>query len=111
MIQKTGSINILLIVADDLGVDNISGYEEQPNFSAQTPSVDALASEGTLFRNVWANPMCSPSRASLLTGRHAFRHGVTHPGPATGDLADIEETIAEAISSAGYQSAKFAVVC
>jgi len=107
VIQKTGSTNILLIVADDLGVDNISGYEEQPNFSAQTPSVDALASEGALFRNVWANPMCSPSRASLLTGRHAFRHGVTHPGPETRDLADIEETIAEAISSAGYQSALF----
>jgi len=106
-IQKTGTTNILLIVADDLGVDNISGYEEQPNFSAQTPSIDLLADEGVLFRNTWANPMCSPSRASLLTGRHAFRHGVTHPGAATGELADIEETIAEAISSAGYQSALF----
>ncbi|MCP4410976.1 MAG: sulfatase-like hydrolase/transferase [Gammaproteobacteria bacterium] len=106
-IQKDGSVNILLIVADDLGVDNVSGYEEQPNFTAQTPNIDDLVNEGVLFRNAWANPMCSPSRASLLTGRHAFRHGVTHPGGSTGQLANAEETIAEVLSLAGYKTALF----
>jgi len=99
--------NILLIVADDLGVDNVSGYGEQPNHTAQTPVIDNLASNGVLFRNAWANPQCSPSRASLLTGRHAFRHGVTHPGGAVSTLASSEETIAEILSAAGYQTALF----
>ncbi len=106
-IQKNGSVNILLIVADDLGVDNISGYEEQPNFTAQTPNIDILVNEGVLFRNAWANSLCSPSRASLLTGRHAFRHGVTYTGGTTGQLANAEETIAEVLSLAGYKTALF----
>jgi len=106
-IEKNGTANILLIVGDDIGVDNISGYEEQPNFSAKTPTIDNLATEGVLFRNVWANPMCSPSRASLLTGRHAFRHGVTHPGNATEKLSATEETIAEALTLVGYKTGLF----
>lgn len=106
-IPTDGSKNILLIVGDDIGVDNISGYEEQPNYSAKTPNIDALAANGVLFRNAWANPMCSPSRASLLTGRHAFRHEVTHPGNKTGKLASDEQTIAEALSGGGYQTALF----
>jgi arylsulfatase A-like enzyme len=106
-IPTDGSKNILLIVGDDIGVDNISGYEEQVNYSAQTPNIDALAANGVLFRNAWANPMCSPSRASLLTGRHAFRHSVTHPGSNSGVLPSDEQTIAEALSSGGYQTALF----
>jgi arylsulfatase A-like enzyme len=105
-VATDGSKNILLIIADDIGVDNISVYAEQPNFTAQTPNIDTLASDGVLFRNTWANPKCSPSRASLLTGRHAFRHGVTHPG-MQGSLDSDEETIAEAVSSVGYQTALF----
>lgn len=106
-VPTDGSKNILLIVADDLGVDNISGYGEQPNYTAQTPTIDTLASEGILFRNAWANPMCSPSRASMLTGRHAFRHGVTSPAGNLHVLADSEETIAEALSAIGYETALF----
>lgn len=106
-IPTDGSKNILLIIGDDIGVDNISGYKEQPNYSAQTPNIDALASNGVLFRNAWANPMCSPSRASLLTGRHAFKHGVTHPGSKTGVLDSDEQTIAEALIGGGYQTALF----
>lgn len=107
MANTPNNTNILLIVADDLGVDNISGYGEQPNFTAQTPIIDNLASNGVLFRNTWANPQCSPSRASLLTGRHAFRHGVTHPGGAVSTLASSEETLAEILSGSGYETALF----
>ena len=105
--EEVSRPNILLIVADDLGVDNVSAYEEQPNHSAQTPVIDNLASNGILFRNTWANPQCSPSRASLLTGRHAFRHGVTHPGGAVSILSSSEETIAEILSASGYATALF----
>jgi arylsulfatase A-like enzyme len=106
-IATDGSKNILLFVGDDIGVDNISGYRAQPDHSANTPVIDSLAAKGVLFSNVWSNPLCSPSRASILTGRHPFRHGVTHPGNNTRVLKSSEETIAEALSAVGYQTALF----
>lgn len=103
-LATNGSVNVLFIVADDVGVDNISGYEEHTQ-SANTDNIDSLADSGVLFRNAWVNPMCSPSRASLYTGRHAFRHGVLHPSQA--DLPTGEETIAEVMHDAGYATALF----
>jgi len=69
------STNVLLILADDVGVDRVSAYAEHPSTPA-TPNIDRLAHEGLLFRNAWVNPLCSPTRASLLTGRYPFRTGV-----------------------------------
>lgn len=70
---RTGSSeNVLLIVADDLGVDYVGCYAEGTN-PPPTPNIDALADDGVLFRNAWAYPSCSPTRASLLTGRYPFR--------------------------------------
>jgi arylsulfatase B len=69
-----GPPNILLLLADDLGVDLVGAYGEHPD-PAQTPVIDALAQQGLLFRNAYANPVCSPSRAALLTGRHCRRTG------------------------------------
>lgn len=106
-IATDASLNILLIIGDDIGVDIISGYEEQPNYAAQTPQIDQLAEQGVLFRNAWANAVCSPTRASILTGRYAFRHGVTYTGGATAQLAHDEETIAEILSRTSYRSALF----
>ena len=54
--------NIVLIVADDLGVDMLSCYAEGNNPPC-TPNLDSLATEGLLFRNAWVNPLCSPTRA------------------------------------------------
>jgi arylsulfatase B len=70
----TAQANILLVVADDLGVDLVSGYGEHPG-AARTPIIDALAENGVLFRNVWGNPSCSPTRAAAFTGRYAHRTG------------------------------------
>ena len=64
--------NLLLIVADDLGVDYVGAYGEGTN-PPPTPNIDGLASSGVLFRNAWANPSCSPTRANVLTGRYPFR--------------------------------------
>ena len=69
-----GPPNVLLLVADDLGVDLVGAYDEHPD-PARTPVIDALASQGLLFRNAYANPVCSPSRAALLTGRDCRRTG------------------------------------
>lgn len=67
--------NILIMIADDLGVEQLAsfGIGSQP---AITPNLDRLAQQGMSFSNVWAQPICSPTRATLLTGRYGFRTGV-----------------------------------
>ena len=67
--------NIVIIVADDMGVDLIGAYGEATNPPC-TPHLDQLAAQGVLFRNAWANPVCSPTRAQILTGLHGFRNGI-----------------------------------
>lgn len=61
--------NILFIMADDLGWNDISlhGSPQIP-----TPNIDALAAGGIQLNSYYANPDCSPARSSLLTGRHAI---------------------------------------
>lgn len=65
--------NILLILADDLGVECLSSYR---GTSHQTPNLDRLAKEGMRFTHCFSNPYCSPSRAQLLTGRYPFQNGL-----------------------------------
>ena len=67
--------NILLIIADDLGSDVAPGYAEGTN-KPPMPILQGLQATGVTFKNVWANPVCSPTRATLLTGRYGFRTGV-----------------------------------
>lgn len=67
--------NIVLIVADDFGVDMVSAYAEAAAPPC-TPNLDALAAQGMLFRNAWAYPACSPTRAAIQTGRYGFRTGI-----------------------------------
>jgi len=80
--------NIVIVIADDFGVDQVAAYGE--GVTACTPNIDRLASEGMLFRNAWTNPVCTPSRASIWTGKHAFRVGVGSPG--RGAVLDLAET-------------------
>lgn len=70
--------NLALVVLDDVGVDRLAVYGETPTGSrpACTPNLDALAAEGLLFRRAYANPLCSSTRAQILTGRHGFRTGI-----------------------------------
>ena len=71
----SGQPNVLLILADDVGVDLIGAYGEGPD-PAKTPVVDGLAAGGILFRNAWSNPNCSPTRrgrmpaANIETQKH-----------------------------------------
>ncbi len=63
--------NIIIVLCDDLGYGDISCYEETP---IRTPNIDALAKQGTRFTNFLSSaPVCSPSRAGLLTGRYPVR--------------------------------------
>jgi arylsulfatase A-like enzyme len=65
--------NVLLILADDLGVECLSSYG---GTSHRTPNLDRLAKEGMRFTHCFSNPFCSPSRGQLLTGRYPFQNGL-----------------------------------
>ena len=69
--------NIVLIVTDDMGFNDISLYNGGAgDGTLQTPSIDALAHEGVTFTNGYAaNAVCAPSRASIMTGRYSTRFG------------------------------------
>jgi arylsulfatase A-like enzyme len=66
--------NILLIIADDFGIDTSPCYEgaEKPNM----PHLQSLCDDGLVFDTVWVNPQCTPTRATILSGQYGFRTGV-----------------------------------
>lgn len=67
--------NILLIIADDMGLDACPGYNigyEKPSM----PTLENLMNNGIKFTNVWSNPTCTPTRATILTGKYGFRTNV-----------------------------------
>ncbi|MFN0243107.1 MAG: sulfatase [Planctomycetota bacterium] len=74
--QSAPPQNILMIVLDDLGTEQLALYGHSGPFVAPTPNLDALRAQGILFTRAYANPMCSPSRAAFMTGRYAFRTGM-----------------------------------
>ena len=71
--------NILLIIADDLGKDATSGFAEG-SIKPNTPNIDKIKNEGLTFNNLWVNPTCSPTRASIITGKYGYRTGVKWAG-------------------------------
>lgn len=70
--------NFLILIGDDMGVETLSAYGVGES-TAVTPHLDALAERGVRFEQFWSQPICSPTRAALLTGRYEFRTGVTAP--------------------------------
>jgi uncharacterized sulfatase len=91
--------NVLLILADDLGFDDL-GIDGNP--IVQTPRIDALAREAVRFSNFYVTPMGPPTRAELLTGRNHLRTGVVDSGGGQGFLSLKERTLAEAVRAASY---------
>jgi len=67
--------SVVVILMDDIGRDKVGAYADHAD-APPTPHLDALAARGVLFRNAWAYPVCSPTRAALLTGRHSDRTGI-----------------------------------
>ena len=67
--------NVILIIADDLGSDYCGFYENHLD-TCNMPNVRKLLAKGVRFKKAWSNPLCSPTRAGILTGRYSFRTGV-----------------------------------
>lgn len=92
--------NVILIMADQLRFDAMGCYG---NTQIHTPNIDRLAQGGSVFDNHFIqNPVCSPSRCSILTGRYPKNHGTRDNGIA---LRDEEITLAQVLREQGYQTA------
>jgi len=75
------SPNIILILADDLGIDVLDGFGIDGD-KPHTPTIDSLRASGIAFTNCWAAPQCSPTRAAILSGKYGINTGVMKPpGP------------------------------
>ncbi len=122
--------NIILFLVDDMGWMDSSAYGSK---YYDTPNMERLARRGMLFTDAYAMPLCSPTRASILTGKHSSRHGITsasgHRPPRPKDaplypqsaapgrrmiyaesrnfLDPAEYTLAEALRDAGYRTGHF----
>jgi arylsulfatase A-like enzyme len=100
--------NILVILVDDLGYGDLSSYGA---LDLQSPAIDRLAAEGMRFTDFHSNsPVCSPTRAALLTGRFPDLVGVPgvirpEQGSSWGNLADDAILLAQPLSKAGYHTA------
>lgn len=103
--------NVVVVVADDVGFSDLGAYGSE----IRTPHIDAIAARGVLFSNFHASPMCSPSRAMLLTGVDAHLAGVASLYVATplrhrgrpgyeGELLTDVVTIASRLRAAGYRT-------
>ncbi len=96
--------NILFIVADDVGWKDV-GFRGS---DIRTPNLDKLAEGGAVLDQFYAQPMCTPTRAALLTGRYPVRYGLQTgviPASGTYGLAKDEWLLPQALKSAGYSTA------
>ena len=109
MINQEKKPNIIIIFADDLGYGDLGCYGSKIN---ETPTLDRMADEGKKFSNFYvSSPVCSPSRASLLTGCYPQRISfgtfdglrVLFPGQGIG-LSTEEKTIAKTLKESGYST-------
>jgi arylsulfatase A-like enzyme/Flp pilus assembly protein TadD len=95
--------NVLLVTIDTLRADHVGAYGAG---FAETPTLDALAAEGTRFSRAFASsPLTLPSHAALLTGRQPHQIGVRHNGMYT--LAPAEESLPERLRDAGWATGAF----
>jgi len=96
--------NVILILTDDQGWGDLS---LNGNLDINTPNIDQLGKRGTRFDRFFVSPVCSPTRAEILTGRHHVRSGVYSTSAGGERMDEDEQTIAEVFKAAGYQTAAY----
>jgi arylsulfatase A-like enzyme len=108
---KAKTPNILFIIMDDVGIDQMHVFGYGGGTPPQTPAIDTLAGEGIRFRNTWSMPACSTSRAVIFTGRFPLRtqvYGALGPSDlANSQVSPYEMTVPKLLKQSGYRSALF----
>ncbi|MBD8488496.1 arylsulfatase [Echinicola sp. CAU 1574] len=100
--------NILVIMSDDMGWQNVSAYG-LGTMGYTTPNLDRIGREGIIFTDHYAQPSCTAGRVAFITGQYPIRSGMTtvgRPGDALGLKAE-SPTLAEVLKGQGYATAQF----
>ena len=97
--------NILLIIADDQGLDASAQYSLS-NDLPNTPTIDALAAKGITFDNAWATPACTTTRGSIITGQHGVNSGISFvPAIMDSSTNTLQRYLKSLPNSSDYQTA------
>ena len=96
--------NIVFILTDDQGWADMSGHG---NPHVETPTLDRLAESSVELRNFYVSPLCSPTRASLMSGQYAYRTNVVSTGQGLSSINPEINTLAERLKENGYSTALF----
>jgi arylsulfatase A-like enzyme len=103
-VSQSSQPNIVYIVADDLGWKDVGFHGAE---DIKTPNIDTLAAEGARLNQFYSQPMCTPTRAAIMTGRYPFRYGlqtVVIPSKGTYGLSTEEWLLPNALKEAGYKT-------
>ncbi|MFV0644664.1 MAG: arylsulfatase [Sphingomonadaceae bacterium] len=100
--------NILFIMADDIGISNLSCYSDGL-MGYRTPNIDRIAREGIRFTDSYGEQSCTAGRAAFATGQNPYRSGMTKVGAPGADfgIPDDQVTIADALKEQGYRTGQF----
>ncbi|MEX2140992.1 MAG: arylsulfatase [Pirellulales bacterium] len=96
--------NVVLIMTDDQGWGDLGSHG---NDKIKTPHLDALARQSVVLKNFYVSPVCTPTRASLMTGRYNYRTGAIDTYRGRAMMHADEVTLAEMLASAGYRTGIF----
>jgi arylsulfatase A-like enzyme len=108
--NKEDKLNFIVIMADDLGAEEIACYGNKEH---KTPNLDRLAREGVRFRTCYSTPLCSPTRVMIMTGRYGFHTGWYNFRSRAGKpkdlfpfykIGDWELSFADVLKKKGYVS-------
>lgn len=106
--QKSNKPNILVIMADDIGISNLS-YNNKGMMGYTTPNIDRIANEGVQFTDYYAEQSCTAGRSAFITGQMPVRTGLTKVGLPGADLGIRKEdpTLATLLKPYGYATGQF----
>ena len=109
--SSTSKPNVLLVLTDDLGLDQLQTYGYGGLSAPATPNLQSVSNAGLTFRNAWTMPACSTARGVLYTGRYPFRNNLLAAlGPsdlANSMISPYEYTLPKVMGKAGYKTALF----
>lgn len=96
--QNVATPNVLLIIADDMGMDATPYATQLSSIKPYMPNLDKLTALGVRFQNTWSYPRCTPTRGTIITGKHAVATGLLSPGD---DINSKETTLQSYINTNG----------